>query len=264
MSLSLSVLLTILFLSPGFAGFFGLSVAIRGRSVRRLAPAPNSLTFLVLVSLGAMAAHGAALLLFAAQDFLCRGRRCLRPGFDPDAYASLARLLGSARPEIRSATILYEMFVLLLLCAASFVIARAWTARDLRQGDWSYVGALLYRWLGPYARDFRGRDGAITAYVLTKMRHEGMALGYRGVVNEVSLNADGEINSITLYAVERFGLLLGEAVAPDRRTPKLSGLLGLVHIPGREIENVALTAFSFADAEAAEPNGAPEAGPGCE
>ena len=253
MNLSLSVLLTILFLSPGFAGFFGLTAAIRGRSVRRPAPAPNSLTFLVLVALWSLGMHCLALVVFAAQDVYCSAHSCFDLGFDPDAYASAARLIGSDRPEIRSATILYELVELVLLCVASFLAAKALTARDLRQGDRSYVAAVLYRWLGPYVRDISRRDGAINAYVITRMRHEGMALGYRGVVNEISLNADGEINSITLYAAERFGLVLGATQTPEQRTPVLSGLLGLVHIPGREIENVALTAFSLAEAEAAEP-----------
>ncbi len=253
MNFSLSVLLTILFLSPGFAGYFGLTLSIRERSIRRPAPAPNSLIFLVLVLLCALLAHSAALILFAVQDLACAHERCFAIGFDPDAYATLARLLARDHPEIRSATILYELLSLLVLCAISFRLAEVWTTRDLRRGDRSYVAALRYRWLGPYVRDVRGREGAITAYVLTKMRHDGMAIGYRGIVNEVSLDAEGELNSITLFAVERFGLMLGMTGAPEQRTLVLSGLLGLVHIPGREIENVALTAFSLTEAEAAEP-----------
>ena len=163
------------------------------------------------------------------------------------------KLLRSDRPEIRSATILYE------IVRAHPALRRQLSWRPRRgpraicaRSDRSYVGAhCCIAGSGPYVRATCAAGRAsITAYVLTKMRHEGMALGYRGVVNEVSLNADGEINSITLYAVERFGLVLGTTDSPEQRTPVLSGLLGLVHIPGREIENVALTAFSLEDAEA--------------
>ena len=249
MNFSLSVLLTLLFLAPGVAGYFGLTLSIRERSVRRPAPAPNSLNFLVLVLLCALLAHCAALTVFATQDLYCRTHPCLGLGFDPDAYATLARLLGSSHPEIRSATILYELLALVTLSVLSFRAAEAWSAWDLRRGDRSHVAALYYRWLGPYIRHIRARGGVINAYVLTKMRHEDMALGYRGIVSELNLGTDGEVTAITLFAVERFGLRLGATDSPDQRTLALSGLLGLVHIPGREIENVALTAFSLDDAE---------------
>lgn len=258
MNLSLSLLLTLLFLAPGFAGYFGFALAVSGRSVRRAPPAPNSLTFLVVVSFIALAAHSAALLLFAVQDVVCSGGGCIAVSFEPDAYARVAALLRPGGAEVRSSAIFYEMAWLVVLCAATFQAARIVTRADLRRRERSYIAAQLYRWLGPYARDVRSGEAVVTGYVLTKMRADGLALGYRGVISEVSLTSDGELSSITLAAVERFGLRLGPGEQPGEGTVVMSGLLGVVHIPGGEIENIVLAVAPFGEdeGEAAEANGA--------
>jgi len=246
MNLSLSLLLTLLFLAPGFSGYFGFALAVSGRSVRRAPPAPNSLTFLVIVSFVAFAAHSAALFLFTVQDAVCRAGGCITVGFEPDAYARLATLLRTGGAEVRSSSIFYEMGWLLVLCAATFQTARMVTRADLRRRERSRVATQLYRWLGPFSRDVRSGDAVVTGYVLTKMQHEGFALGYRGVISEVSLTSDGELSSITLAAVERFGLRLPFAAPAEQNTIVMSGLLGLVHIPGQEIENIVLSVTPFA------------------
>jgi hypothetical protein len=247
MNLSLSVLLTLLFLAPGFAGYFGFTLAAGGRSVRRAPPAPNSLTFLVIISFIALAAHSGALILFTVQDAFCRNHACVALGFEPDAYARLATLLRSGGTDIRSSILVYEMGWLVALCAATFQVARMLTIRDLRRGERSHVAGQLYRWLALYARDVRSGDAAVTAYVLTKLRHEDLAIGYRGVVSEVSLTSEGEVSSITLAAVDRFGLRLNAGEPGGQRTLQMSGLLSLVHIPGAEIENIVLAVTPFDD-----------------
>ena len=249
MNLSLSLLLTLLFLAPGFAGYFGFSIAISGGFIRRAPPAPNSLTFLVIISFIALLAHGVALFLFAAQDMLCRAGGCIVVGFEPDAYARIFALLKTEGTGIRSAGIFYEMSWLIGLSAVTFHIARIVTRADLRRRERSYAAAYLSRWLGPYVRDVRSGAAVVTGYVLTKIRHDGLALGYRGVISEVSLTSEGELSSITLAAVERFGLRLGPDGQPGERTVVMSRLLGVVHIPGHEIENVVLAVAPFGGAE---------------
>jgi len=245
MNLSLSLLLTLLFLAPGFSGYFGFTLAISGRSVRRAPPAPNSLTFLVIISFLALAAHSVALFLFTVQDLACASGGCLDLGFEPDAYARLATLLRAGSTEARSPAIFYEIAWLIVLCAATFQVSRSATRRELGRRERSHVGGQLYRWLAPYARDVRGGDAVVTGYVLTKLRHEDLAIGYRGVISEVSLTSDGEVSSITLAAVDRFGLRLEELEPGASRTVQMSGLLGVVHIPGGEIENIVLAVTPF-------------------
>lgn len=248
MNLSLSVLLTILFLAPGFAGYFGLIFAMRGSPVRRAPPQPNSLTFLVAIAACALVAHGTALMSFAAQDLYCRRYICLDVGFEPDGYARLAAIMRGG--GFRSASLFYELFWVGALCVAAFHLTRALATWDLRRGERSYLAAFVYRWLAPILGPARLGDAWVTGYVLTKMRHEGFAIGYRGVLSEVSLNSDGELSSITLAYVERFGLRLAPAAGAEKSTVTMSGLLGAVHIPGHEIENVVLAAAPFGEAEA--------------
>ena len=57
------------------------------------------------------------------------------------------------------------------------------------------------------------------------------------------------MSSITLAAVERFGLRLGPPERAGESTVVMSGLLGVVHIPGGEIENVVLAVAPFGDEE---------------
>jgi hypothetical protein len=250
MNLSLSVLATILFLTPGFAGYFGMNLAARGRSVRRAAPAPNSLDFLVLVVLCALLAHCVALLAFAIQDLACPPGRCIAIGFDPDAYANLVRLIRHDEVAFHSSSILYELFALFILCGATCLVARAAVAMDMRRGEDSYVAGVLYGWLAPYGADARGGAAAVTAYVLTKLRGDGFAIGYRGIVNEINLTPDKEISSITLMVVERFALGLATFDQAGEHTTATGELLDLVHVPGREIENIVLKLISLDDAEA--------------
>jgi hypothetical protein len=247
MSLSLSVLAAILFLAPGIAGFLGSMIGARSQILRASFPPANSLIALIAVVLIAVAAHGVASGLLAAQAALCRSHACIAVSFDPNAYKLFIGPAGEPRAAVAGSEIQYALIALTILSVTTGLVMRALVAWDVRRGQKSVMLPAMYGWVALYDPRWIGGSSIVIAYVLTKMRGDDLAIGYRGMVEEISLTADKEIATITLVAADRFGLPL-KLPLPDQersRTTILTELLPRVYIPGREIENVVLNVVSM-------------------
>jgi hypothetical protein len=240
MSLSLSVLAAILFLAPGIAGFLGSMIGARSRIVRASFPPANSLITLIAVVLIAVAAHGIASGLLVIQAAFCRNFPCLPVAFDPNAYKLFVGPAGEGHQAIVGAEIQYTLIALTILSVATGLAMRMLVAWDVRRGEDSVILPATYGWLASYDQRWAAGSIIVIAYVVTKMRGEDLAIGYRGMVEEISLTAEKEIATITLVAADRFGLPLKLPDQERSRTIILTELLPRVYIPGREIENIVL------------------------
>jgi hypothetical protein len=247
MSLSLSVLAAILFLAPGIAGFLGSMIGARSQILRASFPPANSLIALIAVVLIAVAAHGVASGLLVVQGAFCRSFPCLPVGFDPNAYKLFVGSAGEAHQAIVGAEIQFTLIALTILSVATGLAMRALVAWDVRRGQRSVMLPAMYGWLASYDPRWGGDSSIVIAYVLTKTRGDELAIGYRGMVEEISLTADKEIATITLVAADRFGLPLKLPDQERSRTTILTELLPRVYIPGREIENIVLNVVSMGD-----------------
>jgi hypothetical protein len=247
MSLSLSVLAAILFLAPGIAGFLGSMIGARSQILRASFPPANSLVALIAVVLIAVAAHGVASGLLAAQTAFCRSYPCFAVSFDPNAYKLFIGPAGEARAAIAGSEIQYALIALTILSIVSGLVMRGLVAWDVRRGQKSVMLPTMYGWVALYDPRWIGDSSIVIAYVLTKMRGEDLAIGYRGMVEEISLTADKEISTITLVAADRFGLSLKVPDQERSRTIILTELLPRVYIPGREIENIVLNVVAMND-----------------
>lgn len=240
MNLSLSVLATILFLAPGIAGFLGAMLGARTRSVRPSMPTANSLSALVAIVLIAVAAHGLVSLGLIAQRAYCHGHGCIALRFDPNIYGQILEAAREPVSDHAPSDLIVALGALMLLCVVTGVVARVAVAWDMRRGVRSSAAPILYGWLAALDVDATRESSVVIAHVLTKMRGDELAIGYRGMVEEVSLTADKEIASITLVGADRFGLPLRSPTVGQEHTVLLAELLPRVYIPGREIENVVL------------------------
>jgi hypothetical protein len=245
MSLSLSVLAAILFLAPGIAGFLGGMIGVRSQVLRASFPPANSLVALIAIVLIAVLAHGVASGLLAAQAAFCRSHACLAVGFDPNAYKLFIGPAGERATAIAGSEIQYALIALTILSVATGMVMRSLVAWDVRRGQNSVMLPAMYGWVASYDPRWISGSSIVIAYVLTKMRGEDLAIGYRGMVEEISLTADKEIATITLVAADRFGLRLTPPDQDKSRTTILTELLPRVYIPGREIENVVLNVVSM-------------------
>ncbi len=247
MSLSLSVLATILFLAPGISGFLGGMLGASGRSVRPSMPPANSLSALVAIVLIAVAAHGVTALLLLAQHGYCRTHRCL--AVDPNLYGHIVNASRDPHIPFTPLDVCFALVWLLLLCAATGLVSWAAISLEVRRGPRSWVAPTLYGWLAAYSVPVTGGSNLVIAYVLTKMRGDNLAIGYRGILEEINLTADREIASITLVAADRFGVRLAPPQSGSDGTVVLAKLLPRVHVPGREIENIVLNAVPLGPSE---------------
>lgn len=241
MSLSLSVLAAILFLAPGIAGFLGSMMGARSQILRASFPPANSLVALIAVVLLSVAAHGIAAAVLAAQDAWCGGHACLPIRFDPNAYGLFVRASADPAVHIAAGQLQAALVAVALLCVATGAATMALVSWDMRRGRFSFIAPAFYGWLAIYDARQIGGSNIVIAYVVTKMRGEALAIGYRGMVEEISLTGDKEIAAITLVAADRFGLPLAVTAGAERnRTVILAELLPRVYIPGREVENIVL------------------------
>lgn len=250
MSLSLSVLAAILFLSPGIAGFLGAVIGARSRAVRSSLPPANSLGALIAIVLIAVSAHGLLSMALLAQQGWCRSHACVAIDFDPNLYGQFVQASHDQTPPIGASDVVRGLAALTLLCLATGAALMAAISLEMRRGARSVIAPTVYGWLAAY--DTRSIAGSyvVVAYVVTKMRGEELAIGYRGMVGEINLNADKEIASIVLVAADRFGLRLSEPKEGMDRTILLAELLPSVYVPGREIENIVLDVVQLEAAEA--------------
>lgn len=223
---SLNLLLVVLLLLPGVIGVLEVYRA-EPIILRRTLPRNGSLVVLGAVPLLALAVHA----LWAIAIWLTGALHHIVPfvtlPFDPNPYRLL--LAGPPRNAPSDLAIVYLLGFLLLTALTPEALYRAylpWERRrrvhraetngGITRGD--DVG-----WLTHLVRLSEPDDRALICYVLTTFGHETERVGYAGVVEEVSIDADGEVSSITLDDCDTFVLRLGrkglEREPTERRRP---------------------------------------------
>lgn len=109
------------------------------------------------------------------------------------------------------------------------------------------VKALRYGWLAEFVELAAPEGRFSTAFVLTSVSNDGSHLGYEGLIENIAINSDREITSITLLDANRFVVHL-KSDGVDRfdvdRSP-----IDRIFIERANIKNVALTVYEKAQAD---------------
>ncbi len=232
MSWSFSLLGSLLLLFPGFCAWIGIRSGSRTDYLSPVPDKPNSTYTLFVVLFGALLAHGAGAIGFAAQEAFCRAAPCLRIAADPNVYKAL--LLHDPAFARSSAGIALALGFFLLLGLGTGVLFRQLSRR--------HGLALAMRpdtqgWVRAIASGASDPEKVVTAFVLTKTGHDGLFAAYEGVVQQLTLDDDQAVAMIALAGVDRF--LVEIAGQNMRRLETDSWPMPLMQISRPEIANVA-------------------------
>lgn len=238
MGLSYGLLLGFCLLAPGvglYAALFGIG---GGGAFRVAPPAQGSITTLIVLTGGALGVHMVwAGLCFAATVWTSLGL----PHTPAPSTTLYDVILGLAKSKPRPPSA-YEVFVVLGSCAGLGLIAYFATPRvcalpAFRAG---YL-AFAYGWLAPFV-DADDGEAIIFADVLTSLQKDGIVLGYEGSIRELSVDADKQVTGVVLEGANHFHLT---TTAAGTFYKTIDGpTIPSVHIPGREIQNVAFEIFA--------------------
>lgn len=248
MTLSYNLVLALFLLAPGFSAYAGLFFSTRGE--RRLHPAPpppGSVLTLALIVLAALALHAGWSVVLILHDLWADRLPSLPVPFEPNAYVLILRLMDEnvrlQPPEDRWATAVVLCHLVALSLIAYFM-ARLTVSSVSRSPD---IRRLLYGWAAELYGRMQETDPGyvrlVTAFVLTNIEGEdGVHMGYEGVLENLALNAEKEVTSITLGQVTAFYL----KAAPGRfrrvALPRPDGIPTL-YLEKGSIRNIAFQVF---------------------
>lgn len=248
LTFSYGLVLALFLLAPGFAAYAGVFFTTqRDGRLHPAPPAPGSILTLALVTLSALALHGAWAGLLALQEWWVRdGCFVLTVPFEPNLYVDLLRTGQSApanAPAVGGADIAAALASLILLSVLGYVftariVTSSFADRNLR--------GFLYGWAGDLVDQIQvnepGHVRLVTAFVLTKTDHEGVAFGYEGLLRNMTLTSEKEISSISLSEVTAFYVKLEAGRFKRVVLPRTAGIPNLYMEKG-EIRNVAFQIF---------------------
>lgn len=242
MTFGYALILGLVLLTPGFAAYAGLFVGSQARGYWPAPPAPASLISFAIVCFGALIAHAAgALLLWINDGLVSAGLALITVAQPPNPYVYLATGADPANPP-GSWQIVQILSGMLLLSIIAFEVTR----RVVRSRRFTAGAApLLYGWLAETVREASAANRYVTAFVLTDIGHEGLFLGYEGLLSDLTLTSDKEIASLALADCTRFRLKLGEAGL--ERFVDSDDILPLLYLERGQIKNIALQVYEVAD-----------------
>lgn len=258
MTFSYNLVLALFLLAPGFAAFAGVFFsAQRDGRLHPAPPTPNSVLTLALVTLSSLGLHALWAILLALQHlYVSTGCFSIPVPFEPNIYLDLLRAGAkeSQAPPITGADIAFALASLVALSIIGYGLT-VWiiTSRFAE----THLRGYLYGWAGDLVQEIQ--DGEpdklrlVTAFVLTKTDHEGVAFGYEGLLRNLTLSADKEIASISLSEVTAFYVKMKPGAFKRVVLPRTSGIPTL-YMEKAEIRNVAFQVYqvpeSLADAPA--------------
>lgn len=225
MNPSLGLVFSLFLLAPGIGFFSGLFFGPIDR-LQATPPLPSSLLGVAVIGLSALAFHAAAALLFwFIRDVFYVHET---PSAWLDFYRVITELPGNGGQ--RADRVARFLAVLVGLSIAAFL------AGGLVRGVPSVRG-LLYGWLAGIIERSRPKGRFVAAYVLSTIEHEGVRVGYQGLIEHVMLDSDREISSLVLRAVDRFTFKLrGDLVINTR--PATRTRLDRLYLEKTQIANV--------------------------
>lgn len=207
MTFSYNLVLALFLLAPGFAAYAGLFFTThRDDRLHPAPPAPGSVLTLALVTVAALALHSAWAVMLAAQDaWTAAGLPHGRVPFEPNVYVEMLNAGRGDGPGVSGAEVALTLATLLGLSAAGYLATARLVTSRLVEGR---LRTFLYGWAAHLIEQLREREAGYvrvaTAFVLTKIDHDGLAFGYEGALRNMTLNADKEITSLTLSEVTAF------------------------------------------------------------
>jgi hypothetical protein len=235
MNLGATLALSLLLFAPGLAAYLRLFHVFRAPGPYPAPPPPGSLLALAVVTLSALVAHAlAAFALHLNQLVIDLGLHLWRTRSDPNLYAAI---LGerTMRPALSPSQSLWLLAGSALLSLAAFHLMGAVVRGGLARG---WLQGPLYGWTAPIFRAATAGQQYVTAFVLTGVTEDGAYVGYEGTVDNLSLDANKEILSVTLTDCSRFVLNVGWGTA-NRRPTDPTDRIPRLYVPASDIRNVA-------------------------
>lgn len=255
MAFSYSLFIVLLLLFPGFCFWAGIRSGERSDLLTPAPDRPNSTATLFLILVGAILGHLLGTTWFVVQRIGCEWtRRCIEVSYDPNVYRALLR---GTKSTTAVSDVAFEVWLLAMLLvgvvtgALGYVLIQRETVRK-------WIDPLTFGWLNPAVQAVKAGDAFVVAYVLTKTSHEGAAVAYEGIVQQLGLDEDQSIKLVILSEVDRFVV----SISPEgieRKDVEASSIQQL-HITAAEIANIALEVVRVpkrdveaVEAEAAQP-----------
>lgn len=230
MTPSLGLVFALLFLAPGLAFYGGLFLRPRSRHFQPTPPAPGSVLSLGIVAAGVLGIHAAWATLSALDTELCARVGCLALPFETNIYA-IALSAGVLHQSVGAAEIAIFLVITLALSLAAYLAGRA--AARLPA-----VNTALYGWLDQLVEASLDPTRVMTAFVLTQSRHDGLALGYKGLVVHIALDGDRQISALALADCTPFTVLFDKDGVQSNHFPAKDPI-PLLYIERAQIENLA-------------------------
>ncbi|WP_297506748.1 hypothetical protein [uncultured Caulobacter sp.] len=226
-------------LAPGFAFVAGVYATGRSAIHEASPPPPNSIMALAMVTGGSLVAHTFAAAVFLLGHVLNSWTRWSWPAPDPNPYYQAMHLAGGDGTAT-SASFAWILLLLTLLCVGTFLATRGVMSSPIGRSE--RVGSALYGWFWQIEKT----QGAY-AYVLTQFENDHGTVGYQGLLEYVTLDAEKQISSLVLAHAEPFSL----AILEDRKvqrtaTPRADRKLRVL-LTKSEIKNIVYAPLVFED-----------------
>ncbi|MEH0198854.1 hypothetical protein V7S57_22650 [Caulobacter sp. CCNWLY153] len=232
MIFSLTLVLAIFLLAPGFAFVAGVYSGGFRTGLEASPPPPNSVITLALVASGALAAHFCWAGLYGLGELLCGLLDIGWKNAHPNPYA-VALHWPQSEGRARGLDLLWALGNLVLLTVLTFIATHYAVGWQLASK--SPVRSALYGWVA----EATAAQGAI-AHVVTNLELDGAAVGYEGVLKHLTLDSSKKIVSLVLAECELFTLVAKGGLVHHVRNPRDKPLPNIV-LSGEAIRNVAFT-----------------------
>ena len=235
MTFSFSLFLALLLLFPGFSFWAGVRIGERSDFTSPSPEKPNSTAVLFTIILGALFGHVImASLIYMMQSGCSATSLCFRSSFDPNIYRVLVGGYSGMREAPDSAFVAWFL-TLLTTGGGTFLCGELFNKYHIYSKK---LDPALFGWLTPIVQSVRDDNAFVIAYVVTKTAHDGISVGYEGVVAKLALDDDQGIKLIVLNNADRFLVRLTKRglhrVDFDSRT------IDKIQIASGEIANIAL------------------------
>lgn len=233
-------------LFPGFVAYVAFAAASR-HSHLSITERPNSLASAMLVLFGALFAHTCASFAFWFQEWCANlgWFPFLQIGFDPNPYKAFFR--GSEQFQAANQNVAgFVAFTLFSSLALGFLTGKAAYRAGCSDILRNFVRPDFVGWALDLADKVAGPDEVVTAYILSKIQNGQYCAGYEGMVEKLSLGANGEIRAIVLKSVDRFVVRIdfrGLARPSIHETTPME----LLTISAEEISNVSFSTIDLTE-----------------
>jgi hypothetical protein len=195
---------------------------------------PNSTVTLFVILLGAILGHLLGTTSFVLQRLWCGWTElCFDVAYDPNVYRALLR---GGKSSAEASDVALEIWLLAMFLVG---LLTGWVGYKLILNKMvrAWADPLAFGWLNPAVQAVKEGNAFVVAYVLTKTSHDGAAVAYEGIVQQLALDEDQSVKLVILSDVDRFVVSISlEGI--ERKDVEASSIEQL-HITAAEIANIA-------------------------